>query len=139
MKKLMIAAFLTFPVIAFAAQPEQGYVLETQGSALHFSQDTAGTVFVTGTLVNNLDYNGQASLTESKDIAAVLVPSMANELTRKQAANAEKIGVITADGSTPDDVSDALMVKAEQQGASGYRITSVTSNSPFYGTATLYR
>ena len=139
MKKLMIAAFLTFPVIAFAAQPQQGSVLETQAGVFNISEDSAGTAFVTGSLADNLDYNGQASLTESEDIAAVLVPSMANELTRKQAAEAVKIGVISADGSTPDDVTDALMVKAEQQGASGYLITSVSTDYPFSGTAALYR
>ncbi|MCT4709183.1 DUF1471 domain-containing protein [Enterobacteriaceae bacterium H11S18] len=139
MKKLMIAAFLTFPVIAFAAQPHQAPVLETQAGALNISQDSAGTEFVTGSLVDNLDYNGQADLTESEDIAAVLVPSMANELTRKQASEAVKVGVVSADGSTPDDVTDALMVKAEQQGASGYRITSVSTDYPFSGTAALYR
>ncbi|HAV1831829.1 TPA: DUF1471 domain-containing protein [Enterobacter hormaechei subsp. steigerwaltii] len=40
---------------------------------------------------------------------------------------------------TPDELGDALMAKAEAQGAAGYRITSVSSDSPYSGTATLYR
>ncbi|MFG6656670.1 DUF1471 domain-containing protein [Scandinavium sp. M-37] len=41
--------------------------------------------------------------------------------------------------STPDDLNTLLMAKAEQKGASGYRITSVSNMSPYSGTATLYR
>ncbi|MFK3663248.1 DUF1471 domain-containing protein [Scandinavium sp. NPDC088450] len=140
MKKLIIAAAFTFPVFAFAAQPQQETITRTQADALQFSHDAAGTTFVAGTLADNLNFGGQASLTEQEDVAVVLVPAMAQELNRKQAAESSRIGAISASGAaTPDDLDDLLMAKAEQQGASGYRITSVSSMSPYSGTATLYR
>ncbi len=140
MKKIMIAALLAFPVITFAAQNEHGSVLETQAGILDVSQDVAGTEFVSGYVSENLNYNDQASLTGREDISELLVPSMANELNRKQASESFKIGEVSVHGAaTPDDLDDALMAKAEAQGASGYRITSVSNMSPYSGTATLYR
>lgn len=140
MKTFIIAATLAFPVFAFAAQPQQDNILETQAGVLSISKDAAGTEFVSGTLADNLNYGGQASLTEQEDVSAILVPSMAQELNRQQAAASVRIGAISASGAaTPDDLDDALMAKAEQQGASGYRITSVSNMAPYSGTATLYR
>ncbi|MBU9843890.1 YdgH/BhsA/McbA-like domain containing protein [Rahnella ecdela] len=140
MKKLMIAALLTFPVITFAAQTEQGPVWETQAGVLNVSQDAAGTEFVSGSVAENLNYNDQASLTGLEDISEVMIPSIANELNRQQAYDSVKVGEVSAHGAaTPDDLDNALMVKAEKQGASGYRVTSVSNMSPYSGTATLYR
>ncbi|MFI3014259.1 DUF1471 domain-containing protein [Klebsiella aerogenes] len=140
MKTFLIAAALAFPVSVFAAQPQQDSILETQSGLLNISQDAAGTELISGTLVDRLNYGGQASLTEQEDVSAILVPSMARELSRNQAAVSVRIGAISASGaSTPDDLGDALMAKAEQQGASGYRITSISNMAPYSGTATLYR
>lgn len=140
MKTFIITAALTFPVFAFAAQPDQENILDTQTGQLNIRQDVAGTRFVSDTLTNDINFNGQADVSESEDIAAVLVPDMAKELSRKQAAESIRIGQVSASGAaTPDELYKALMVKAQQQGASGYRITSVGNMSPYWGTATLYR
>lgn len=140
MKNIIIAAVLSFPVFAFAAVPQQASVQETQAGLLNISQDAAGTTFVSGTVADSLNFNGQASLTAIADINDVLVPGIAQELNRKQAAASFRVGEVSASGAaTPDDLDDALMAKAEQQGASGYRITSVSNMAPYSGTATLYR
>ncbi|HAV1831777.1 TPA: DUF1471 domain-containing protein [Enterobacter hormaechei subsp. steigerwaltii] len=140
MKNIIIAVALSFPVFAFAAVPQQASVQETQAGLLNISQDAAGTTFVSGTVADSLNFNGQASLTAIADINDVLVPGIAQELNRKQAAASFRFGEVSASGAaTPDDLDDALMAKAEQQGASGYRITSVSNMAPYSGTATLYR
>lgn len=140
MKTFIIAATLALPVFAFAAQPQQDNILETQAGVLSINKDIAGTEFVSGTLADNLNCGGQVSLTEQEDVCAILVPSMAQELNRKQAAASVRIGAISTSGATtPDELGDALMAKAEQQGASGYRITSISNMAPYSGTATLYR
>ncbi|MGU4888655.1 DUF1471 domain-containing protein [Escherichia coli] len=41
--------------------------------------------------------------------------------------------------STPDEVTNALKVRAEQVGASHFRITSLDGKNKFYGTAVIYR
>ncbi|QMR42829.1 YdgH/BhsA/McbA-like domain containing protein [Klebsiella aerogenes] len=65
---------------------------------------------------------------------------MALDLNPKQASQSFRVGEISADNAAaPDDLDDALMAEAEQQGASGYRITSVSTMAPYAGTATLYR
>ncbi|MBU9843684.1 DUF1471 domain-containing protein [Rahnella ecdela] len=140
MKKLIMAAVLVFPAFAFAAQPQHEEIQDSQSGVVHISRDAAGTTFVSGNLNETRDFNGQASLSESENVTAVLIPSMAQELNRKQAAESVRFGAISASGAaTPDDLGKALMAKAEHQGASGYRITSVSNMTPYSGTATLYR
>lgn len=140
MKTFIITAALAFPVFTFAAQPQQDNILATQAGVFGISKDAASTKFVSSTLADNLNYGGKASLTEREDVSAILVPAMAQELNRKQAAASVRIGAISASGAaTPDDLDDAPMAKTEQQGASGYRIISVSSMAPYSGTATLYR
>ncbi|MGR7122221.1 DUF1471 domain-containing protein [Klebsiella aerogenes] len=41
--------------------------------------------------------------------------------------------------AAPDDLNDELIAEAEQQGSSGYCITSVSTMAPYTGTATQYR
>ncbi|MGR7527304.1 YdgH/BhsA/McbA-like domain containing protein [Klebsiella aerogenes] len=64
---------------------------------------------------------------------------MALDLNPKQASQSFRVGEISADNAAaPDDLDDALMAEAEQQGASGYRISSVSTMAPYVGTATLF-
>ncbi|WP_432276805.1 DUF1471 domain-containing protein [Escherichia coli] len=41
--------------------------------------------------------------------------------------------------STPEEIATALKDKAEQAGASHFRITSLGGNNKLYGTAIIYR
>ncbi len=52
----------------------------------------------------------------------------------------EKIGVVSVGGAyTLDDLSDALARKADEKGASAYKILSTTGNNKLHGVAEIYR
>ncbi|CAI0918399.1 YdgH/BhsA/McbA-like domain containing protein [Serratia quinivorans] len=60
-------------------------------------------------------------------------------VTAENAQQLQKIGVVSSQASTLNDFGQAIAADAKQQGASGYRITSVTVNNHVYGTANLYK
>ena len=60
-------------------------------------------------------------------------------VTAGNAQQLQKIGVVSSQASTLNDFEQAIAADAKQQGASGYRITSVTVNNHVYGTANLYK
>jgi hypothetical protein len=60
-------------------------------------------------------------------------------VTAENAQNLQKIGVVSSQASTLNDFEQSIAADARQQGASGYRITSVTVNNHVYGTADLYK
>lgn len=52
----------------------------------------------------------------------------------------QKVGTITATGGTNlGSLEDQLAEKADQMGASSYRITSVTGPNTLHGTAVIYK
>lgn len=52
----------------------------------------------------------------------------------------EKIGVVSVGGATTlDDLSAALERKAEEKGASAYKILSTSGNNKLHGVAEIYR
>ncbi|HGJ5862903.1 MAG TPA: DUF1471 domain-containing protein [Arsenophonus nasoniae] len=64
----------------------------------------------------------------------------ADEINRQDAAGLMPSGHISAGNlSTPDEVTAALKARAEQAGASYFRITSLDGKNKFYGTAVIYR
>lgn len=66
--------------------------------------------------------------------------SAADEINRQDAADLIPSGHISVGNlSTPDEVTDALKARAEQAGASYFRITSLDGKNKFYGTAVIYR
>lgn len=81
-------------------------------------------------------------------IAAISVLSVisfgalaATPINVKQAANRESIGTISVSqiGSTPMDMNAELSQKAEQHGASAYRIIEARTGNNWHATAQLYR
>ena len=67
-----------------------------------------------------------------------------NSAVAAQAINStdgkEKMGVVSVGGAyTLDDLSDALARKADEKGASGYKILSTTGNNKLHGVAEIYR
>ncbi|MFZ5316489.1 DUF1471 domain-containing protein [Enterobacter asburiae] len=66
--------------------------------------------------------------------------SAADEIDRQDAAGMMVSGHISVGNlSTPDEVTDALKARAEQAGASYFRITSLDGKNKFYRTAIIYR
>ena len=64
----------------------------------------------------------------------------ADEINRQDAADLMPSGHTSVGNlSTPDEVTNALKVRAEQVGASHFRITSLDGKNKFYGTAVIYR
>jgi len=64
----------------------------------------------------------------------------AESLTAAQANSMNKIGVVSAEGSTTLDGLEArLAAKAEAAGATGYTITSANTNNKLSGTAVIYK
>lgn len=52
----------------------------------------------------------------------------------------EKIGVISASNAyTLDDLADALSRKADEQGATSFKILSTTGNNRLHGVAEIYK
>ena len=71
-------------------------------------------------------------------LAAFAGTAAAATLTQQDAG--EKLGVVTASGATDLSTVEAqLAEKAQQAGASSYRIISVTGNNKLHGTAELYK
>ena len=60
-------------------------------------------------------------------------------VTAENAQQLQKIGVVSSQASTLNDFEQAIAADAKQQGASDYRITSLTVNNHVYGTAILYK
>ncbi|AXV13520.1 DUF1471 domain-containing protein [Escherichia coli] len=64
----------------------------------------------------------------------------ANELNRHDVFGLMQSGYISVGNlSTPEEIATALKDKAEQAGASHFRITSLGGNNKLYGTAIIYR
>lgn len=55
------------------------------------------------------------------------------------AQSLQKIGVVSSQATTLSGFEQMIAMNAQQQGASSYRITSVTVNNHVYGTANLYK
>ncbi|WP_434636191.1 DUF1471 domain-containing protein [Klebsiella sp. I138] len=78
-------------------------------------------------------------------ISALLIGTgMVNAASAAQqvndAAGKEKIGVVSASNAmTLDELSDALSRKADEQGASSYKILSATGNNRLHGVAAIYK
>jgi multiple stress resistance protein BhsA len=60
-------------------------------------------------------------------------------VTASAAQGLQKIGVVSSQATTLSDFEQIIASDARQQGASAYRITSVTVNNHVYGTADLYK
>jgi len=61
-------------------------------------------------------------------------------VTRSEAASLQKIGEVSSGGfSSLDGLSASLAMKAEDAGASHYRIVGASGNNKLSGTAILYR
>ncbi|WP_039055122.1 DUF1471 family protein YbiJ [Enterobacter sp. Bisph1] len=64
----------------------------------------------------------------------------AQPLSAAQTANANKIGVVSAEGATTLDGLEArLAAKAEAAGATGYSIISAAGHNKLSGTAVIYK
>ncbi|PLR37954.1 hypothetical protein CYR55_09560 [Chimaeribacter californicus] len=71
-------------------------------------------------------------------LAAFTGTAGAATLTQQDAG--EKLGVVTASGATDLSTVEAqLAAKAQQAGASSYRIIAVSGNNKLHGTAELYK
>lgn len=69
---------------------------------------------------------------------SVNVASAAQEINH--ADGKEKIGVISASNAyTLDDLSNALSRKADEQGATSFKILSTTGNNRLHGVAEIYK
>ena len=69
---------------------------------------------------------------------AVNAASAAQELNH--ADGKEKIGVVSASNAlTLDELSTALSRKADEQGASSFKILSATGNNRLHGVAEIYK
>ncbi|EES0776928.1 DUF1471 domain-containing protein [Escherichia coli] len=69
---------------------------------------------------------------------SVSVASAAQEINH--ADGKEKIGVISASNAyTLDDLSNALSRKADEQGATSFKILSTTGNNRLHGVAEIYK
>lgn len=69
--------------------------------------------------------------------------SAANLVTDQQAAeqNLQSMGTVSVSGidGAPTDIRQALSQKAEQQGASHYRVIEAYNNGNYHATAELYK
>ncbi|MBJ3814891.1 peroxide/acid stress response protein YhcN [Shimwellia pseudoproteus] len=65
----------------------------------------------------------------------------ADAINGNQAVNREAIGTITVSqiGGTPMDMNAALSQKADQNGASAYRIIEARTGNTWHATAQLYK
>ena len=69
---------------------------------------------------------------------SVSAASAAQEINR--AVGKEKIGVVSASNAyTLDELSDALSLKAEKQGATSFKILSTTGDNRLHGVAEIYK
>lgn len=65
----------------------------------------------------------------------------AESVTAEQAKNLQSAGVISVSGvaGSPMDIHQALVQKADQQGASAYRVIEAYNNDHYHATAELYK
>ncbi|EMH4163496.1 peroxide/acid stress response protein YhcN [Pluralibacter gergoviae] len=65
----------------------------------------------------------------------------ADSINAEQATNRQPVGTISvgAVGSSPMDMNEMLSQKAQQQGASSYRIIEARSGAHWHATAELYK
>ncbi|EKM0364718.1 DUF1471 domain-containing protein [Cronobacter sakazakii] len=69
---------------------------------------------------------------------SVNAASAAQEI--KHADGKEKVGVISASNAyTLDELSDVLSRKADEQGATSFKILSTTGNNRLHGVAEIYK
>ncbi|MBN6042909.1 DUF1471 domain-containing protein [Citrobacter sp. ku-bf4] len=69
---------------------------------------------------------------------SVNAASAAQEIN--QADGKEKMGVVSASNAyTLDDLSNALSRKADEQGATSFKILSTTGNNRLHGVAEIYK
>ncbi|MCY2457595.1 DUF1471 domain-containing protein [Klebsiella pneumoniae] len=69
---------------------------------------------------------------------SVNAASAAQEINR--ADEKEKIGVVSSSNAyTLDDLSNALSRKADEQGATSFKILSTTGNNRLHGVAEIYK
>ncbi|EFB5188729.1 DUF1471 domain-containing protein [Escherichia albertii] len=69
---------------------------------------------------------------------SVNTASAAEEI--RHADSKEKIGVVSANNAlTLDELSNALSRKADEQGATSYKILSITGNNRLHGSAEIYK
>ena len=87
---------------------------------------------------------------EVLDMKALLITTLLMGLISVNAASAaqeinhadgkEKIGVVSASNAyTLDDLSNALSRKADEQGATSFKILSTTGNNRLHGVAEIYK
>ena len=61
-------------------------------------------------------------------------------VSRSEAASLQKIGVVSSSGFTSlDELNVSLAMKAEDAGATHYRVIGASGNNKLGGTAVLYR
>jgi len=69
--------------------------------------------------------------------------SAANLVTNEQVAsqNLQSVGTVSVSGinGTPMDIRHALSAKAEQQGATSYRVIEARNDDSYHATAELYK
>ncbi|HBX2649108.1 multiple stress resistance protein BhsA [Klebsiella pneumoniae] len=71
-------------------------------------------------------------------VISVSSASAAQEINH--ADGKEKIGVVSASNAyTLDELSDALSRKADEQGATSFKILSTTGNNRLHGVAEIYK
>jgi len=65
----------------------------------------------------------------------------AESVTAEQAQNLQSVGTITVSGiaGSPMDIHQALVQKADKQGASAYRVIEAYNNGNYHATAELYK
>ncbi|MFS2221339.1 peroxide/acid stress response protein YhcN [Pantoea sp. B65] len=65
----------------------------------------------------------------------------AESITAEQAQNMQPAGMISVSGiaGAPTDMNEALVQKADQQGAKAYRVVEAYENGNWHATAELYK
>jgi len=65
----------------------------------------------------------------------------AESINAEQAKNLQPAGTISVSGiaGSPTDIHQALVQKADQQGASAYRVIEAYNNGNYHATAELYK
>ncbi|KOC91276.1 peroxide/acid stress response protein YhcN [Winslowiella iniecta] len=65
----------------------------------------------------------------------------AESVTAEQAQNLQSVGTISVSGiaGSPMDIHQALVEKADKQGASAYRVIEAYNNGNYHATAELYK
>lgn len=80
------------------------------------------------------------TLTAAVVLSSISFASFAAVEVQATPAGQQKVGTITATaGTNLSSLEDQLAQKAEEMGASSYRITSVTGPNTLHGTAVIYK